>query len=92
MFDSFGSIRSQQERNVWLQLQRQGKSPFILRYTALFTGLFFLLGCLVYRLAWHGTGHATVVLVPILALTLAMGYMGSELAWSRGVRLTRNAP
>jgi hypothetical protein len=88
MFDSPNSTRLKDERAQWLGTQKHGKTLFMLRTTITFACVLPLLIYPILRYSLQRPNRILPIVVSYVAC-LVIGYLGSELAWRRGIRLTK---
>jgi hypothetical protein len=87
MFASLRDHRLQEERSAWRRVQERGKTSFLFRTTIATSSVGFSLTYLILRLHQIGRSHGLAILVLSYIACLALGYLISEHAWRRGIRL-----
>jgi hypothetical protein len=92
MFGSLDSNRLQEERAIWQRAQKHGKLPFILSRTLSIGGVLSLFIYPVRRSYVPGSSHGRTIFLLSYIVCLSCGYLTSEFAWRRGLRLTHQAP
>jgi hypothetical protein len=92
MFASLDSNRLQEERQIWLRAQKHGKIPFIFSRTFAIGSVLSLFIYPIRRHYAHENPHGLMIFVLSCILCLFLGYLTSELAWRRGLRLINEDP
>gem|GEM_PF-5856424 len=91
MFDDLDSNRVKEKRNIWLHTQKHGKASFMLRTTALVTCVLSLIIYPIFRCLPQRQNRSLLIVASYISC-LVIGYLVSELAWRRGLRLANKAP